>query len=363
MGVFLPFINVHFAELVLNARQIGLLAALVPLMTLVYAPPLSALADRRHWRVPLLRRLIVGLILTFFLLGFARTFVALALLMALLSLFLSPIVPIADSLIARMSLRYRLNYGSMRLWGSFGFALMAISCGVLWQLVGFGPMFILTGLVFLPLVWLANLLEEGPMIDKGVRPPFMVLARDRGLVVILGASFLVGLSIGVTVAFEGMYINYLGGSKLLLGLLPGLVALTEMSTMYYGGLIAQRLQGTRTLLLAYGLLGCALLGYALASMPEMLLLFAVMKGLGFGLFFVTTVRLVAERTPEAWSSTAQAALIAAMFGLAPLIAGPLGGMVYDSLGPSAVFLGGSAAVGLAALVLVLAAASGALGRD
>jgi PPP family 3-phenylpropionic acid transporter len=363
MGVFMPFINVHFADLGLNGRQIGLLAALVPLMTLVYAPPLSALADRRRRRVPLLRRLIVGLILTFFLLGFARTFFALALLMALLSLFLSPIVPIADSLIAQMSVRYRLNYGSMRLWGSFGFAVMAISCGALWQQVGFGPMFILTSLVFLPLVWLANLLEEGPLIDEEARPPLTALARDRGLVVILGASFLVGLSIGVAVAFEGLYIDYLGGSKLLLGLLPGLVALTEMATMYYGGLIAQRLRGTRTLLLAYGLLGCAFLGYALVSMPEMLLLFAVMKGLGFGLFFVTTVRLVAERAPEAWSSTAQAALIAAMFGLAPLIAGPLGGLVYDSLGPSAVFLGGSAAVGLAALVLVVAAARGVLGRD
>jgi PPP family 3-phenylpropionic acid transporter len=240
---------------------------------------------------------------------------------------------------------------------------MAISCGVLWQQIGFGLMFILTSLLFLPLVWLANLLEEGPVIDKEVRPPLTALARDRGLVVILGASFLVGLSIGVTVAFEGLYMDYLGGSKLLLGLLPGLAALTEISTMYYGGLVAQRLGGTRTLLLAYGLLGCAFLGYALASMPEMLLLFAVMKGLGFGLFFVTTVRLVVERAPDAWSSTAQAALIAAMFGLAPLIAGPLGGMVYDSLGPSAVFLGGSVAVGLAAFVLALAAARGALGRD
>lgn len=356
MGVFMPFINVHFADLGLNGRQIGLLSALVPLMTLVYAPPLSALADRRRWRVPLLRRLIVGLILTFFLIGFARTFVALALLMALLSLFLSPIVPIADSLIARMSVRYRINYGSMRLWGSFGFAVMAISCGALWQQVGFGPMFILTSLLFVPLVWLANLLEEGPLIGREARPPLMALARDRGLVAILGASFLVGLSFGVTVAFEGMYMDYLGGSKLLLGLLPGLAALTEMSTMYYGGLVAQRLASTRTLLLAYGLLGCAFLGYALAATPGMLLLFAVMKGLGFGLFFVTTVRLVAERAPEAWSSTAQAALIAAIFGLAPLIAGPVGGMVFDALGPAAVFVGGSAAVGLAALVLVLATA-------
>jgi predicted MFS family arabinose efflux permease len=72
---------------------------------------------------------------------------------------------------------------------------------------------------------------------------------------------------------------------------------------------------------------------------------------------------VAERAPEAWTATAQAALIAGMFGLAPLIAGPIGGIVFDALGPSAVFVGGSAAVGLAALVLLFATAKGAFGRD
>jgi len=353
IGVFMPFINVHFAELGLNGRQIGLLAALVPLMTLVYAPPLSALADRRRWRVPLLKRLIAGFMLTFFLIGFARNFVTLALLMALLSLFLSPIVPIADSLIARMSLRYGLNYGSMRLWGSFGFAAMAISCGALWQQVGFGPMFILTSLLFLPVLGLVNLLEESPLIDQEERPPLLAMTRDRGLIAILSASFLVGLSLSLSITFEGIYMDSLGGSRLLLGLLPGLAALSEISTMYLSGLVAQRLRGTKTLLLAYGLLGCAYLGYALATTPGMLLLFAVIRGLGFGLFFVTTVRLVAERVAECWSSTAQAALMASIFGLAPLIAGPLGGMVLDMFGPSAVFLGGSAAVGMAALVLVL----------
>jgi MFS family permease len=368
VGVFMPFINVYFADLGLNGRQIGLLTALSPLMALVYAPPLSALADRRGWRVRLLRRLIVGFVITFFLIGFARTFVSLALLMALLALFFSPIIPIADGLVARMSVRHRLNYGSMRLWGSFGFAAMAISCGALWQQVGFKPMFLLTSLVFLPLIWLAGLLEEGPladepMMDREARPPLLALARDRGLVTILGASFLVGLSIGVTVAFEGLYMDYLGGSKWLLGLLPGLAALTEISTMYYGDLVAQRLRKTKTLLLAYGLLGCAFLGYALATTPGILLLFAVLKGLGFGLFFVTTVRLVAERAPDCWSSTAQAALTAAMFGLAPLIAGPLGGMVLDVLGPAAVFLGGSAAVGLAALLILFATATGVFAQD
>jgi predicted MFS family arabinose efflux permease len=132
--------------------------------------------------------------------------------------------------------------------------------------------------------------------------------------------------------------------------------------MQYSGLVAQKLRGTGTLLLGYGLLSSALLGYGLAGTPETLLLFAIVKGLGFGLLFVVTVRFVTERVLECWSSTAQAALVAGMFGLAPLIAGPLGGIVYDWLGPAAVFLGGSAAVAAAALLLGVATLKGVFGR-
>jgi hypothetical protein len=46
----MPFINIRFARLGLSGGQIGLLSALLPLMTLSAAPALAALADRRGWR-------------------------------------------------------------------------------------------------------------------------------------------------------------------------------------------------------------------------------------------------------------------------------------------------------------------------
>lgn len=363
VGIFMPFINVYFAELGLNGRQIGILSAFAPLMVLIYAPLLSAVADRRRWRVPLLKWLIVGFALTLLLLNFARAFPALVVLMLVLALFHSPIVPVADSLIARMALRYGLNFGSMRLWGSVGFALTAIGSGALWEQVGFRPMFILAPLLLLPLIGLAGLLEEGGVIPKEDRPPLLDMRHDRLLMTILITAFLVGIPMGMAMTFEGVYMDYLGGSKLLVGMLPGLGAISEPPSMYYSVLVLQRLRGSKTLLLACGLLGTAFLGYVLSATPGMVLAFAIMKGLGFGLFYVTAVRLVTERVAECWSSTAQSTLFGLMFGLAPLLANPVGGVVYDLFGPAAVFVGGSAAMGVAMLLLVGATVRGAFGRD
>jgi PPP family 3-phenylpropionic acid transporter len=359
-GSFAPFINVYYVHLGLNGQQIGLLATLFPLTTLLFAMPLANLADRRRWRIPILRMAIAGSALTFFLLGIPRTFPALAALVVLLSVFFTPVIPIGDSVVARMAARNGLNYGSMRLWGSFGFATLAITCGALWQRLGFAPMFVVTSLLFVPVIWYAGWLDEGPVVTNDAHQSPTVILRDTGLVTILVASFLVGLAIGVGVIFEGIYMDHLGGGEALVGMLFGVAAFSELPSMYYSGLLAHYLRGPKTLLLAYGLMGGAYVGYALVQSPGVLLLLAAVKGLGFGLFFVSTVRLVDARAPEAWSSTAQALLSAGIFGVAPLIAGPLGGAIYDSLGVAAVFLMGAAAVGVAAVVVAAATVRGVL---
>jgi len=74
---------------------------------------------------------------------------------------------------------------------------------------------------------------------------------------------------------------------------------------------------------------------------------------------VSTVRLVDERTPPEWAATVQAIMNAGAGGLAPLVASLLGGLIYDTLGPSAVYVACAAAIGLAIAVLAIATARGA----
>jgi MFS transporter, PPP family, 3-phenylpropionic acid transporter len=358
VGTFLPFTNVYFVSLGLSGRELGLLAALLPLTSLMVAPALASLADRRGWRVRILALALAGLALGLILLALPRSFAALLPLMALLALTRSPIGPIADSLVARMAARHRLNFGSMRLWGSLGFALVAIASGALWQRIGYEWMFLLAGLAFLPVALCARLLEEGPVVERAARRPLREVGRDRGLLVLLAAACLVGAALGMDGAFQGVYVGHLGGGGLIVGLLFGVSAFSEFPSMRYAGAIGRRLGGPGALLLSYVLLGAAYAGFALARDPLVLVPLAVVKGFGFGLYFVSTVRLVDERTPPEWASTIQAALNAGAGGLAPLVASLLGGAIYDALGPAAVFVACACALVLAMLVLLAAVARG-----
>lgn len=348
VGIYEPFLNVYLAQLGLSGQQIGILAALLPLMFLLAAPAVSVPADRFARRRQTMRLGLIGLAATLVIFWIPQSFWLILLLTAVLALFRAPIAPIADGVLTRMSVRHRLNFGRMRLWGSVGFAVAAVIGGSLWQRVGFVPMFVAAGLTAVPLFFVAGRLEEEAAVQQHVDRAWIRLLHHRGMLTILAASFLIGGYIGMTFTFEGVYLNQLGGSELVVGLFFGLGAFFELPAMQFSDRIAQRFSRPAALIMAYGLLFAANLGKAVAPTPELFLSIGVLKGLGFGLFFVTTVRLVDEQTPEGWGATAQGVLNAVLLGIAPLIATPIGGWIFDRFGAVWVFT-------IAALLALLAA--------
>ncbi len=350
VGSYGPFVNVYFAQLGLTGLHIGLISACVSLMAFLVGPPLAMLADRRRWQKPMLLWALGSTALLMPLFIFPRAFLPIFLLALLRAVLMSPMLPLADGLVARMATRHRIDYGQLRLWGSLSFAVVAIFCGALWERLGWPAMFIAGALLTLPVMVCALPLESNPLSARQTSPSLRLVRRDRGLLALLIATFLIGIGEGVYSAFSGVYMDALGGGKILVGALFGLSALCELPMMHYSGRIFHKLGKPLTVLLGYGLVGAALLGYALARSPWVLLLFAMLKGMGFALHFVGSVSLVDERSPESWTATLQSLTNAAR-GLAPLLTVPLGGWLADQMGLPAVFAGSGAAALLAVSAL------------
>ncbi|HUS95368.1 MAG TPA: MFS transporter [Hyphomicrobiaceae bacterium] len=355
IGSYMPFFNVYFAHLGLTGLEIGILSAALPLMMLLTGPALSLLADRRRWQKRILLISVGGTALLLILFIFPRTFAPLMGLVLLRAVLFSPMMPIGDGMVARMAARHRIDYGKLRLWGSLSFAVAAIGCGALWQRWGFQAMFIATSVLTLPVLWAATGLEENARVTaRAASPSLRDIRRDRGLIAILAAAFLIGIAEGMYGTFSGVYMDHLGGGQVWVGALFGLSALCELPVMLYSGAIFRKLGKPVGVLLAYGLVGLAFVGYALARQPWLMLAFAMVKGMGFALYFVGNVSLMDERAPESWTSTLQSLMNAASRGLAPLLTVPLGGWLADILGLQAIFIGAGMAALLATGVLLVA---------
>jgi MFS transporter, PPP family, 3-phenylpropionic acid transporter len=359
IGLYEPFISVYFHGLGMTSAQIGWLAAVLPLCTLLFAPLAARLADRKNRRVTFLALACLGhgaAIMIMGLPGVAPSFPVLLGIVALYSFFRSPIISLADSLIAPMAVRHQLDFGSMRMWGSFIFALTASILGLLWQQTGYGVMFLATAAGFVPVVLAALLLEDTPRpsnpIQRTTDPAPPQHKVDPGLVFLLAANFLVIAAMFMAGTFGAIYMMQLGGTPMMVGSVLGIAALAEVPGMLFGSRIARRLGNTGMLLLAYGLNALGLAGYALVGVPMALLAFSAVRGLGFGMLLVGNVTIINARAPKDYTSTYQGVFNAACFGLAPLIGGPLSGWIYGMYGPSVLFFFAAGITTLAGVLIL-----------
>jgi PPP family 3-phenylpropionic acid transporter len=250
-----------------------------------------------------------------------------------------------------MAVHHALDFGSMRLWGSMSFTVSAIGLGLVWERAGFTTMFLVAGISLLAVFAAALLLDEAPRIahpseQPSAHPQGTRMPVDPGLLFLLASTFLIIAALFMAGTFGAVYMNQLGGSQMMVGALMGCGALGEVPGMLFGGRVARRIGPTSALLIAYAANALGLAATGLAREPWLLLVFALLRGLGFGLVLVATVTIINTRAPKGYTSTYQGILNAACWGLAPLLGGPISGWIFQTYGPSGLFFtAGSMALG------------------
>lgn len=356
IGLYQGFQAIHFRELGISTPRIGFILALFPLCTVLLSPAIAAWADAWQKRVMVLVVSLIATILSLISLAFARDFWSVLLGMLALGISQSAVAPLADSLIGRMASKNGLEYGRMRTWGSISFALCSAVGGLIWAKFGFPAMFWVSGLVLLPLLWLVRTLPEIEAQSKQVRYGLWstlqeVLRGDRGTLAVLMMSLLMGLGQGMAAPFINLALQDRGGSVALAGLMYGIIAGVEAPIMQIERRIARLLGDAHSLVLSAGIYALAYLGIALVTSAIPMLFLAALIGIGFGLFYVGTVRVIDARAQAHQVSTLQSFRNGLGFGLAPLVAGPLGGWLYQSYGPVVVFASSALVYSCAAILL------------
>ena len=359
-GIYQPFIFLYFAHLGMSSEKIGILSSVLSICVILVTPLVSRLADHHNQRTTALAICLTGYAIMLMILPIATDFLPLVLVFLVLNVFNAPIGPLSDSLIVKMSTNHHLNFGGMRFWGSLVFAIVTAVFGWIWEKSGFQWMFFLGGGLMLLVAGSSFLLEEDPVSqstliiheDNSAAHNKMKPWQDHGFILLLIALFLLGASFAMVWTFDSLFVAYLGGTRSLIGGMRGLSALAELPPMLFSHHILRRLGNFKTLLSAFFLLAISDFGYWQANGTISILFVNILKGFGFGLFFIAIVVIIDKRAPHGLASTYQGLSSAIIFGLAPIFASPLGGWVYTAFAPRTVFLVSGILVVLAILVLI-----------
>jgi len=334
MAALFPFLVLHYAELGLSGRQIGLLAGIPPGLILVGASIWGAVADATQRHKQILSLAIVGTLAFVALLSSVAAFYYLIPVVACLAIFQAPIVPLVDNSVMEMLGERKDRYGKIRLWGAVGWGIAGPIAGHLVEQFGLQWSFhAYLALLAVCLLVAAYLPVAHVNIGGGFWSGLRTLISDRQWLLFLLIAFASGAGLAVVHHYLFLYMEDLEASRSTMGLALTVGTVSEMAVFYFSDRLLRR-WGRRRLLIFSMLAGASrVAAYSVIESPGLVLAVQLLHGPSFALLWVAGVSYANALAPPGLGATAQGLFLGVNFGLGGAAGALAGGALYESVGP------------------------------
>lgn len=335
----LPFIVLYFQELGFNGTQIGLLAGMAPLVTMIGATLWTGLADARGQHKRIMSLAILGAIVFASLFPLTKALLPIFLLVFLFSLFSAPITSFADSATMAMLAEEKSMYGRVRLGGTFGWGIVAPIAGIIIQ--SFGLRWVFWG--YAAIMFLAFIVSQ--KFTFGVKLQYLTfkwdvrqLLANRRWAYFLCLAFIGGVGFASINNYLGPYMESLGASRSTIGVALTISTIGELPILFFANRLIKRFGAYGLLRLGMVVTGIRLLLLAWLNFPVSILVFQLINGMTFPLVWVAGVSYADENSPEGMKATAQGLFGAMVFGFGAAVGGFTGGIMLGSIGERWMYL-------------------------
>jgi len=263
---FGPYRVLHYQSLSFTGAQIGLLAGITPLITLVSLPLVTGLADRTNQH-----KLIFPYI---------KTFSLLFGLVILFSVFFSAIMSLSTSATLSMLGDKKELYGRIRLGGTIGFGIVATAAGSLVENYGLKIAFwSAAGLFFKAFFTSQKLIHGGEESGKPAdKCRASELLKNPHFLLFLRIGFSGGVSFATLNTYHYPYLKELGIGKSLMGLALTIGTISEGPILFFANRFINWFKPYLVLIFSLGMTGLCFLQLALALSPTFVLFVQLPNG-------------------------------------------------------------------------------------
>ncbi len=332
----LPFFPVWLRAVGIDAAWIGIISAIPAVTRFTVLPVVTGLAERRGAVRGAMIVTTIATTIGFVAIGTQHLPVAVFLAYGLTAAVWTPTVPLTDAYALRGVVRYGLDYGPVRLWGSAAFIIGALGCGWLDDVIAAKH-----------LIWIiAASAALGALISFGLQPldarkaqtvvqrGSPALLRDRGFLAVLAASALIQGSHSTYYVFGSITWQLAGLGGLTIAVLWALGVVAEIVVFA----LSPRFSIQPSTLMVIGGLGAVARWVITAQEPPVAVLAVVqlVHGLSFGLTQLGTMGLMVRHVPMPVVTRAQGYL-AACTGIVSSAASIASGMIYERYGQGAYY--------------------------
>jgi len=352
IGLIMPFLSLQFKAVGYNGVQISLLNMLSALADILTAPQYGLIFDRsKDKRLILLISLTIATV-TLFLIPYLRVFGAMLVIYTINRVIISSSITASENLSYQVSAdkngEEKAGFGSLRMWGSLGFALTALLGGMIFQKFGLlrnSRIFLgLMAATFVVLLLMPeSIFRERRSTESGettlsTRGVIKLIAKDQYLLLTVVALALTDPLFDGVRSFEPIFMEELGLPVSVIGLAATLSALLEVPMMLGADRLIERI-GVQNLVIA--ILSFDLTRRLLVWIfPSGWVVFAlnIMTAISFTLRLITTVHLINLRIPKQYTTTALTFVFNTLNGIMYILSNAISGVIYDAFGARQIYL-------------------------
>jgi MFS transporter, PPP family, 3-phenylpropionic acid transporter len=338
LAALMPFLALYYQSINIPAGQIGLLLACPPLITLVASPFWTGLADASHRHRLVLSTTLLGVILMTLVIPLSGASLWLFPVVIAFAFFGAPAIPLVDNATMSMLGDKRDSYGRIRVWGTFGWAIMAPIAGVIFQKAGLQWMFIIYALMMALNLIVANRIVFTRVIDstpfwKGIS----VVLNNPSWVLFLFVAFVAGIGLATINSYLFVLMQSLGMDKSLMGIALAISTISEIPVLFFGSFFLRHLKPQGLIILSMAVTGLRCILYYFIDSPTVILLIQLIQGFTYPAFFLGGVSFVAENSPPGLGATTQGLFSSMSMGFGAAAGSLIGGILIGLIGPEGMY--------------------------
>lgn len=358
IAVYSTFFALYLQSIGMTTLEIGALMAGGPIVSIIANPLWGYLSDRlRNVRLILIVML-TGSMLIMQLVFLYQSYTIIYASMLFFFFFQMPLFSQSNSLILNSIEGTTHKFGAFRLFGSLGWALMAVAAGPVIGQIGIDRLWMIyTAMMLISLVF-AFALPKGEV--RGAAPAGKVNYRSM----FVNRSFLLFLMIGLVISipnsmnttFISLYIRELGGEASLIGWSAFWSSIFEIPVFLLLDRYLKKNSRTMVLCLVVISMLFALRWFLMsgADSAQQIIFIQVLHCLTFGGYYYIGTQLTVLLVPAEFRASGQAVYALTWGGLSGIAAGIIGGWMFEEAGPQSMYqlCGILAAAGIAGFCLL-----------
>ncbi len=337
-----PFINLFFVQQGLTGTEIGWLSTIGSLTTVIAAPWWGHRTDRAARPQRLAQLAMLGSLTCMLILSQQKLFLWLAVIVGVEAAISAGLIPLSDMLALNVTHGNEgSGYGSVRLWGSLGWAIFAFVAGLLIQRTGLQFAFISYAVMMLGSILIINTLryraspsDEKMLVDVKVSliDEWRELLRDRPLLGLAIALSIVWFAANGLRQFEPVYMKQLGAGESVIGLASTIGALPELLAMLWADRLVKQYGAGKILQLSFILDVIRFAGVLLFPSVAAILVSRGISGFSYSFYVVALTVFIRDHSRAGRVTIMLAVLTVTLPSLIGMIGGPAGGWFFDQFG-------------------------------